>query len=54
MSSELEKKNYNELFEFDEVDNICLNMKNLLKILTQRFLPERNLFKNEEKIHLVC
>ena len=50
MSSELEKKNYNELFEFDEVDNICLNMKNLIRNSTRRFLPERSLFKHEEKI----
>ena len=50
MRSELEKIDWSEVFESDDVEIVCQNVENLILDLTQRFLPARRVFKHKEKI----
>ena len=50
MRSELERINWNVVFESNEVENICQNIEDLMKELIQRCIPVRRMVKQKEKI----
>ena len=50
MRSELEGVNWVEIFESNDVENICRNIEDLIKDLSLRFVPESRVVRRREKI----